>query len=207
MRAIVLTVLLGLLGYALVMIGVRGSSPHGGLEWGARFALPFYALLALVAAWNPSAHRIDRAIIGLLVCLGIGFQVRGILTIRHDKQINAALNQAILDTPEKDIVTDLWWLPSNAAPIYPRKAFYAAGTPWEIAAWANRASSQGVGQFNLVTLDYALPAKVKGHLPGYELTILELIQVKNLLIFRIAVEPDRKANWGAQVISNSPPLY
>jgi hypothetical protein len=188
-KALLLTTAFGLLAYTLAMIGVRGSSPHGGLEWGARFALPFYPLLAILIAWGWKAESgIPRLIASFLICLGFAFQVRGLLTIREDKQINAALNRAIQATPEANVVTDLWWLLPNAAPFYPSKAIYSAASPTEIAAWAIRARTQGVDSFDLVTLDYALPAAVKANLPGYELRIRELIVIKHLLVFRIRLE-------------------
>ncbi|MBN1146144.1 MAG: hypothetical protein JXA78_02730 [Anaerolineales bacterium] len=206
LRAVALAAALGLLGYALAMLGLRGSSPHGGLEWGARFALPLYPLLALLAAHAPPARagqppspqqgrpaprgaRLDAALLIALACLGVGFQARGVLTIRGDKQVNAALNQALLDIPERHILTDLWWLLPNAAPLQPRKALYSAAQPWELAAWVERAASQGVRQFGLVSLDHGLPAALKASLPGYQLTILELKTAGNVLIFRMALQP------------------
>jgi hypothetical protein len=187
-RAIILTTLIGLTGYTVMMIGFRASSPHGGLEWGARFALSFYPLLALVAAWDwDDQSRLDLVIIAVLMCLGLGFQARGILTIHKDQGINARLNQAILTTPEENIVSDLWWLLLNTAPIHPQKTLFAGQTPKAIAAWVDRAAEQGVQEFDLVTLNYGLPKALNQHLLRAEFTILELIQVDNLLIFRISL--------------------
>jgi len=188
-KTVLLTAVFGLLAYTFALIGVRGSSPHGGLEWGARFALSFFPLLAILVVWGWKQETgVGRLIASILICLGFAFQVRGLLTIRQDKQINAALNLAIQSTPEANLITDIWWLLPNAAPFYPAKAIFGTGSPAEAAEWAERAVAQGVHTFDLATLDYAMPVAIKAHLPGYELRIRELIVIRDLLIFRLSLE-------------------
>ena len=155
-RVVVLTGVLGLVGYTIAIVGFRGSSPHGGLEWGARFAMSFYPLLALVAAWDLGPKRNDAmtlAVVGALLFLGLGFQVRGLWTIRRDRQVNAALNQMLLELPEEHIVSDLGWLPLNAAPIYDQKQIFVTDTAEELKEWMDQATDQQVQQFVFVTLD------------------------------------------------------
>jgi hypothetical protein len=171
------------------MIGIRGSSPHGGLEWGARFFLSFYPLIALIAAWNwRGKERIELGIIIVLICLGVGFQARGIYTIRKDKQINAALNQIVMTTPEEHILSDLWWFLLNSAPVATQKALYAAEPAQEIGEWINTASNQGIQKFDLVTLNSGLLTEIKVHLPQKSISVIDLIRIENLLVYRLSTK-------------------
>lgn len=190
-RVVVLSTILGLTGYIIGLVGLRASSPHGGLEWGARFALTFYPLLALIAAWDIGSKRHDArelAIIGALVFLGLGFQARGIWTIHHDKQVNAALNQIIVETPEQHIVFDQWWMLLNAAPIYPQKAIFVAATPERLSEWIDLAASCHIRRFCLVTLDNALPGKVTQVLDTYRISVVDIHRVENLIVFHVVIE-------------------
>jgi hypothetical protein len=91
------------------------------------------------------------------------------------------------------VISDLWWLQLNAAPLYeadhfqPEKAFYTPATSQSMANWIESAYAHQVTQFDLVTLNYALPRELIPLLPQHTLTILELIQVDNLLVFRLAI--------------------
>jgi hypothetical protein len=171
LRTLSLTVVLGLAGYTLVMLVFRASSPHGGLEWGARFALLFYPLLAILAGWQMAHTRRDLLLLGLFVILGIGFQVRGVATIYHDKQVSQASNQVLLSAPEVQVVSDLWWLPLNAAPLYPQKAFFLAVDAASMTEWLDQACSAGFGEVLLVTLDAGLPGSLADHLERCTLNI------------------------------------
>jgi len=190
-QIIVLTTVLGLAGYTVGMIGLRGSTPQGGLEWGARFAMTFYPPLALLAGWDLGSTRRDAKylmIISALTLLGLGFQARGIWTIRHDKQVNGALNRAIAETPECHIVSDLWWLPFNIAPIQTQKALFLAPTPEKVAQWVKVADSHNVRRFSLVTLDYGLLDNAARDLEDHRLHVVDVDYVENLLVFRVAIE-------------------
>jgi hypothetical protein len=191
-RIIALTTVLGLLGYAIGLIGLRGSKPHGGLEWGARFAMTFYPLLALCALWvrgEQSDHLgvAKTLIVGALVMLGFGFQVRGIKTIAHDKRANAALNQTIAELPESPVVSDLWWLRLNAAPIYREKQFFITDTSEELAEWLDFATLHQVERFALVTLNEALLREAEQLREGYQLSTIDAQQAGNLQVFQLAI--------------------
>jgi hypothetical protein len=191
-RVVVLTAVLGLVGYALAMVGLRGAPPQGGLEWGARFAMPFYPLLALIAAWDLGARRCDvktLAIVGALVFLGLGFQARGIWTIGRDKQTNAALYRMIVEVPERHIVTDMWWLPLNAAPVYAQKDVFVIDTPEELGIWVARAVAQQVLYFSLVTENDRLLHDAIPIIGGHRLTVVEAGHMGDFLILRVAIEP------------------
>ncbi len=163
LRVCLVSVFLGLAVYALAILVLRGSSPHGGLQWGTRFALSFYPLLAILALWNWDSQRYNNALLAsmiLLIVLGFGFQVRGLWTIWNDKWFNGRLNQTIADLPESYILSDLNWLPLNAAPIYNQKVWFVAETPESIDAWVDQAARQNLSGFGVVTMQNTVMANV-----------------------------------------------
>ena len=189
-RMIMLTALLGLFAYSLVLLVLRGSSPHGGLEWGARFALVFYPLLAIIAGWDMrSLHIIDITIILALFVIGLGFQFRGMETIRSDRQINSSINQTILETPEDHIVTDLWWFLLNTAPVQPSKAIYTVQDFDELNEWIIVANENQVSNFALVSLDRSLPWHTRYLHPEYGLQVSDIIRIGDIWVFRLALQP------------------
>jgi hypothetical protein len=170
------------------MVGLRASSPHGGLEWGARFFISFYPLLAITATWNwQNKGKLDRVIILALALLGVGMQVRGLTVIRQDKILHAQLNRTIQATSEKHVISDLWWLLLVAAPEHPGKAIYAA-RPEELSDWVDQAWAQGVRDFDLVTLDHNLPILLADQITPRKLAIREVLPVDNLLVYRLVIE-------------------
>lgn len=181
-RVIVAVALAGLAGYAVGLVGLRAATPQGGLEWGARFAMTFYPLLALLAVHGLKVGG-ERAILALLLALGLlgaGYQARGLATIRHDKAHIAALNQALAALPEP-IVTDLWWLPFNTAPIDGEPALFIARTPEGLARWVERARAAGVREFSMVTFAADDPPA-----PGLRLASEELVGAVRLRRVRLA---------------------
>lgn len=191
-RIVVLATILGLIGYTVGIIVLRAGSPQGGLEWGARFAMIFYPLLALLAAWDLGADRRDvktLVIVGVLMLLGFGFQTRGLWTLRYGKQINAALDRAIVETPERHIVTDLWWMPLNAAPVYSEKEIFVTDTPEELRSWVELAVAGQVQRFLLVTMDHALLDNTNQVLGAHRLNPVEARVMTSVLIYRVEIEP------------------
>ncbi|MEZ4866400.1 MAG: hypothetical protein R3C14_34095 [Caldilineaceae bacterium] len=192
-RLIVLCTLIGLGAYAVAILGFRASSPQGGLEWGARFALTFYPLLTLMALW-PLAREVEdsreTALVGLLLLLGIGFQIRGLGTIYVDKMLSRERNAALLAAPTAQIVSDLWWLPYDSAMIYPARAFYSVDTPTDVVTWAVRAQRQQVEHFTFVTTRNPLPPDLVAARPnGPVLEVEEYKYVAGVFLYTIRIAP------------------
>lgn len=191
-RVIVLSTGLGLISYFLMLSVIRAPmfGPHGALEWGARYVMTFYPLLAIMAAWTLKEkwqNLSSLVIIGGLVFLGIGFQIRGLGTIRHDRQINAALNEIIAAAPSRHVVSDLWWLSLNTSPFDPQKTIFFT-PPEKLADWVDLASANQVQQFILVTLNPALLQEASQKWGLRPLDVLEVHHLENLLILHVAVE-------------------
>lgn len=191
-RIIALTTGLGLVAYTVAIIGFRQSRPHGGLEWGARYVLTFIPLLAILAVVQRRGDRPDPKTVlvtAILVCLGLGFQVRGLGTIRQDKNISDALNRALAETTSQDIVTDLWWLHANAAPMRLNKAFFLAESAAEVAEWVEIAADHERLRFTLVTLDGELPAEVNRALRTRRITPFVVQEIEALRVYEIVIQP------------------
>jgi hypothetical protein len=187
-KIVLVTALLGLSAYIIAMVGFRASSPHAGLEWGARLALVYYPLLALVAAWDMGKKSgIEKTIIVALLILGIGFQVRGLLTIREDKVINNAINQAMLQAPEYYTISNLWWLSLNAAPIYPAKAIQSAASSQEIADWIESADEKGIRNFVLLVHDPGILEQVRDQMNGMCITIQDRLLMDGFIRYRLGL--------------------
>jgi hypothetical protein len=190
-RTIILTAWMGLAGYVVGILLLRVSAPHGGLEWGARFALTFYPLLAIIAFWKLDLAQ--RSVwfvvaVGMLGALGFGFQTRGLWSIALDKQFSARLNEAILAAPEPYVVTELWWVPINAAPIFDRKAMFVADSTDKLVDWTRSVSAHRVERFLLVTIDAAAPTELARELNGYRLTTIDTRRVDGLLLVRLSID-------------------
>lgn len=192
-KLLTLACVLGLMGYGIAILGLRASSPQGGLEWGARFAFSFFPILAIMTVWEPTSRirSINHSLLLVtMILLGVGFQARGILVLRHDKQINAEINHRLLKSVEENVVSDLWWLPFNAAPIYYQKAFFVFPDAETISEWVDIAAEKKIKQFSLVTVDSDLPEEITQYVEKSRLGIAGIDKVENVLIYHIIVEPN-----------------
>ena len=84
----------------------------------------------------------------------------GFYVIQQDKQASYNLNQAILNTANQSIVTDLWWLSMNAAPIYPQKRIFILSDPNEINKWVQRATQAQIYEYTLISF---APQQINKH--------------------------------------------
>lgn len=192
LKVLVLTTVLGLGGYTVGILGFRAGAPHGGLEWGARFAMVFYPLLALLTFWHWSFKQAGyvRGLCVVALCLlGVGFQLRGFLTIRHDKALNHQLNQALSLAPNAYVLSDLSWLPLNtiAAPAPP--AVFVAASVERLTQWLALARAAQVTQFTLVTLNPHLPDVLEQATPGESMDSVVLAQAGYVWIFQVQFFP------------------
>jgi uncharacterized membrane protein len=190
-QALTLTALFGLGAYAVGMLFLRGSSPHGGLEWGARFALTLYPLLAIMALWPlPAVDRRAATYVVWVVffCLGIGFQLRGLRIIRSDKSLGATWNQELATMPEDLIVSDVWWLPLSNAPGYDEKPIFIIQGASQLDQWVDKLNIiEGVDTFCLVTFDSGLVRALFQYNPS--LRPLRWISVVNLQFIGVQIQP------------------
>ncbi len=157
-RIVVLTTVLGSIGYVVSVVFLRAASPHGGLEWGNRFFLTFMPLLAIMAAWKaPGSLRqsgYTHLLIALLMLLGLGFQIRGIRSIYNDKILGEALVQELNEARETGyhLSSELWWLPYSANSIYAEEAIYIYQDAND-SLWLQLVNSEAIARLAIVTLN------------------------------------------------------
>jgi hypothetical protein len=184
------TAILGLVGYTIGIIALRAASPHGGLEWGARYAMAFYPLLAVLAGWHFKRNHHNRRYLilaGGLLFLGLAFQIRGIVANRESKQINEALYTLILEQPDEHILFNEWWLPLNAAPIYLEKHFYVVSNATELNAWTQLARQNEIQAVTLITTDSGLVDEFNSQTANQELEIEVNGMIAQMSVYRLRI--------------------
>jgi hypothetical protein len=131
----------------------------GGLEWGQRYLLTIYPLLAICAVagiyhfyQTISANRIRYLLLGIgfiLLLVSMQYQLRGINEIRTTKEILVA-QATILENISQPIVTDLWWLPNALASRFVEQEIYTLAQREDLYRWLNLTAGR-VNTFVFVT--------------------------------------------------------
>lgn len=188
-RVLVLTAAVGLLGYILGLVFLRASSPHGGLEWGARFAMIFYIPLAIITILYQRLSRsaVENGILLALILLGVGFQARGLWTIHQDKISSLTLARTLQELPESAILTDVWWLLYDSAPVAGQKAIFTASNTLDIADWVNLVHAQQMQDFILVTFTPQQVAEVNRLLERLNLETRRSILLGGVSVLQIRI--------------------
>ena len=110
------TALLALAGLAL------GLPSRGGLQWGPRYALVLFPLLVLCAGrgYQLLVGRAPglRVLCWGLVAVGMLVQIAGVALLAHKKRASAEMLASIRAMAPAAVVTDVWWLPEDAADLY-----------------------------------------------------------------------------------------
>ncbi len=159
--------------HTLIISVVSGLGPDSRFEWGQRYLLPAYPLVAvlLVAAlprlWlglqDDGRLRIggtllrDLLALALLLSLivGMGLELRGVAAIGAARQNSAAWTQQVrLSTrglPNTPIVSDVWWLPQEVAGVYDQRRLYLVNDSEQLAAFVQQMKAAGQNGFWLLT--------------------------------------------------------
>ena len=191
-RVVVLTAVFGLMGYIVGILFLRASSPHGGLEWGGRFFLTFFPLTAIMAGWgvaDSGKHKLNtNFILAALIFLGLGFQIRGLLTIDNDKRLSQALVSELREAKETGYMlsSDLWWVPFNASSVYAEEAIFVFQEPEREAEWLDLVISTPVNQFAIVTLNQDWLDHALSRRPDFPFHLDQARQLDNLWVFYIS---------------------
>lgn len=127
-----------------------------GLEWGPRFVLTVFPLLAVLSLLSleylrrqlsPGPAAVVAAGFVLLVGLSVAMEGRGLLSLVAAKADIAQARRAVQAMPERQVVSDLWWLQFAVAGEHRRKEFFYAKDDEELYAWAFAAYGKGVTLF------------------------------------------------------------
>ena len=160
---------LGLVALAYLAAGVGALfvtfvGPTGemvtGLEWGQRYLLPLYpmvAILALIGAadlWQSERPRRLRRAALLLMAIAMGLavslEVRGLRMLRSELRVFSKWDAALRS--DGPIVTDVWWLPTALPELFvTRPVYYVA--PGHLDEWATFAAARHMRRFVFVAFD------------------------------------------------------
>ncbi len=157
--------------HVLIISSFSGLGPISRHEWGQRYLLPAYPLLAVLALltawriWTSTRNTLREkrlavaciAVSAMLGLVGLGFSVRGYAALHEERtQVVAWMELARSLPPDEALVTDVWWLPLNlAADFYTRPIMLAQGDA-RLTEWAARMRQQGAGSFGFMSNNPAI---------------------------------------------------
>ncbi|MDQ5823633.1 MAG: hypothetical protein M3441_05390 [Chloroflexota bacterium] len=156
--------------HALIISVLSGLGPISRHEWGQRYLLPAYpalvvlALLAItriVEAHRGRGERLHRAVpvlaTSVLVLLGVLLSVRGYAATFTERTQVVAWQTLAGSLPGREpVVTDVWWLPLNLAPVFYTRPIMLAEGDERLGEWARQMQERGVTSFGLMTSDPAI---------------------------------------------------
>ena len=129
----------------------------GGLQWGPRYFVVVYPLLALVscaafAAWREeSGHRMWLAMLfAAFVLLGAFNEFRGLGLLKCKKDFNLRVMARLRESHADTVVALTWWAPLSMAPAFYEKAFFAVRDPAGFGRLISRLREGGRRDFILV---------------------------------------------------------
>ena len=126
---------------------------HGGLEWGSRYAMALFSLLAAIGMANvlrwmksPDARGWRRVgmqgiVLGSLLAGSLSV-VRGVRELRMTR-LDLARTEDALSTKTAPIVTDFLWMAAALPDLYMAREIYTVASPDEIHGWLNKIGPGG----------------------------------------------------------------
>jgi len=130
-----------------------------GLEWGQRYLLTLYpvlAILALVAVQDfcrsPRTAGMKSVVAALavaMIAVAVTLEMRGIGMLRANHEGFAALQRAL--QTEEPLLTDIWWLPTALAPMFVSLDAYRVQGRADVADWVTLGRANGVTAFTFVS--------------------------------------------------------
>ena len=131
-----------------------------GLEWGQRYSLALYPILAVLSlvalqiyresarpGWLKAAFAI---LVSVMVMIGFQFEVRGLAAMRADRQKLADWEHAL--RTEGPIITDVWWLPAALAPLFEKHQMFFVDQRGDVARWVGLATQHNVASFTFASM-------------------------------------------------------
>ncbi|MBN1232326.1 MAG: hypothetical protein JXA60_03115 [Candidatus Coatesbacteria bacterium] len=144
------------------------SPLNGGMQWGARFLLPFYSLAGILI-WNSIRDLFNKGLrrcVYLLCLLSVSYQLLGLHTLYYKKKATAE----ILDYAKKAdsiIVSNIWWYPFYLIPLYAEKDIFYCSNPKKLFGFLLHMEDSGIKEFTftLFSDEFFLIEKIMERLP------------------------------------------
>jgi hypothetical protein len=129
-----------------------------GVHPGPRMLLPALPLVAAIAAARMDSSRIAAALLLPLLLAGALWNVRSLQLLHEKRMLSGDLAAAISARPERIVVTDLFWLPTDMASLWDTKDFYLVDSDRQWKAFVAAAAEAGETSI--------LAANEPGRIPG-----------------------------------------
>jgi hypothetical protein len=170
-----------------------------GIEWGQRYLLTLYPILAVLSVlaayhyWESDRpvwlRKSFVAAVALMTIVAVGFQMRGIGMLYNTRTRLAVWDEALRQ--EGPIVTDLWWLPSALAALFTEHEVYYVIKRSDVAAWVTAASKHRLRGFTFVSHKPVEPEDLPG--AAVRRTTTKPVEIDGLALtrFRMTEDGDR----------------
>lgn len=185
---------LGFYGLVLLNLGLlTASGPYQtGLEWGSRFALIVFPLSVppvlnglkavrerAALSWLARAHL---ALALMLIGLSVLIQLWGV-SKTSAPAVGLESREALLAVPERQVLTNLWWLSAAAPRLYLAKEMFFINSEADLRAWMSAAYPLGVRGFAFVSY-VPLTESIAVTLapPGTQVGVVETQRLSNTML-------------------------
>jgi hypothetical protein len=122
-----------------------------GVHPGPRMLLPALPAAAVLAAERFPRRAPAAAAFALTLIAAAAWSVRSLALLHDKREASGALHRALDADPRRLVATDLFWLPTDAAPLWDRKQFHLVRGPDDLGELARRAAAAGEREMLFVT--------------------------------------------------------
>ena len=124
----------------LILVPARSIT---GVHPGPRMLLPLLPFVAALAAVHVSRARFAAVILVPLFLMGALWSARSLQLLHEKRTLAGELATALAARPERVVVTDLFWLPTEMAALWDRKEFHLIGSDRALETLVAHASAAG----------------------------------------------------------------
>jgi hypothetical protein len=149
--------------HALIISALSGLGPISRHEWGQRYLLSAYPVLAVLALltvtrfrpadfgvrFNTRTFKVALATLGaFLLAIGLLFTARGYVVLYSEKtQVKSWQDLAASLPPDMPVLTDQWWIPLNLSPIFYTRPIMLASGDDRLTQWATQMQQHNLRTF------------------------------------------------------------
>jgi hypothetical protein len=114
-----------------------------GVHPGPRMLLPLLPIACVLAASGMASSRRAVVLLAPLVLTAMAWNVRSLGLLHSKRETAGRLAAAILAEPERIVVTDLFWLPTEMGVLWDRKQFHLLRRDADLELLVERAAAAG----------------------------------------------------------------
>lgn len=151
------------LGVTSILVFRAGKATRSwpGLEWGQRYLLTLYPILALLSLlaikryWDSQRPQIFKLVVIALtvfmMAISFSIQLRGVWMLRQSRQTIAVWSNYLQMQSKDPVVTDAWWLPASLAPFFTTHEMYLVLNADDFSEWLLEVGADNVTEFTYVS--------------------------------------------------------